>query len=123
MFDPVTPEGAGLVEYVKLFLDHMVPARLGVLLVSQGEGQVGVAICRGFSYLVEHKGPREALRWLYKLYQLKNSPAELTEEEVKGHFEAKFKSPPSSEVFTESYDVLCKVCQWVWLVVRCHVSL
>jgi len=43
--------------------------RLGVLLVVDPEeegGEVGVALTRGFSYLLEHKSPREALKWLYQ---------------------------------------------------------
>ena len=47
--------------------------RLGVLLVVDPEeegGEVGVALTRGFSYLVEHKSPREALKWLYQRVRL-----------------------------------------------------
>ena len=33
-------------------------------------GEVGVALTRGFSYLVEHKSPREALKWLYQRVRL-----------------------------------------------------
>jgi len=39
-----------------------------VLLVIDAEGEggeLGVALTRGFSYLVERKSPREALKWLY----------------------------------------------------------
>ena len=69
MLDPASEEGKELVEYVKLFLDHMVPARLGLLLVPQelDNNEVGVALCRGFSYLTAHESPRHALTWLYKV--------------------------------------------------------
>jgi len=43
-----------------------------VLLVVDAEGEggeLGVALTRGFSYLVEHKSPREALKWLYHQVQ------------------------------------------------------
>ena len=112
MFDPMTSEGAELVEYIKLFLDHMVPARLGVLLVPRTMDEGGVAICRGFDYLVQHKNPREALKWLHKLYSLKQSPSELRGADVRENFEKKFKTYPSNEVFSEEYDSLCKVSVW-----------
>ena len=67
MFDPATSDGAEMVDYAKLFLDHMIPARLGVVLVPEGGGEVGVALSRGFHYLVQHKSAREALRWLHKV--------------------------------------------------------
>lgn len=65
VLDPASEEGKELVEYVKLFLDHLVPARFGVLLVPQENSEVGVALCRGFSYLSVHDTPRRALTWLY----------------------------------------------------------
>ena len=65
--DPTSEDGKELVEYVKLFLDHMVPARLGVLLVPQENTEVGVALCQGFSYLAVQESPRRALAWLYKV--------------------------------------------------------
>ena len=67
MLDPSSEEGKEMVEYVKLFLDHMVPARLGLLLVPQENLDVGVALCRGFSYLSTHESARRALSWLYKV--------------------------------------------------------
>ena len=65
MLDPATEAGKELVEYVKLFLDHMVPARLGLLLVPLDNSEVGVAMCRGFNYLFVHESPRHAFTWLY----------------------------------------------------------
>lgn len=67
MLDPASEAGKELVEYVKLFLDHMVPARLGLLLVPRDNSEVGVAMCRGFSYLLVHESPRHAFNWLYKV--------------------------------------------------------
>ena len=67
MLDPASEAGKELVEYVKLFLDHMVPARLGLLLVLQDNREVGVAMCRGFSYLLVHESPRHAFTWLYEV--------------------------------------------------------
>lgn len=67
ILDPASEEGKELVEYVKLFLDHMVPARLGVLFVPQENTDVGVALCRGFGYLSVHVSARAALAWLYKV--------------------------------------------------------
>ena len=67
ILDPASEDGKELVEYVKLFLDHLVPARFGVLLVPEGSSDVGVALCRGFSYLSVHESPRQALTWLYKV--------------------------------------------------------
>ena len=67
ILDPASEDGKELVEYVKLFLDHLVPARFGVLLVPQESSEVGVALCRGFSYLSTHETPRQALTWLYKV--------------------------------------------------------
>ena len=70
MLDPASHEGKELVEYVKLFLDHMVPARLGLLMVPQENLEVGVALCQGFSYLSANESPRRALSWLYKVNQI-----------------------------------------------------
>lgn len=67
ILDPASEDGEELVEYVKLFLDHLVPARFGVLLVPEGSSEVGVALCRGFSYLSVHESPRQALTWIYKV--------------------------------------------------------
>ena len=67
VLDPASEDGKELVEYVKLFLDHLVPARFGLLLVPQETSEVGVALCRGFSYLSVHETPRKALTWLYKV--------------------------------------------------------
>lgn len=67
MLDPASEDGKELVEYVKLFLDHMVPARFGLLLVPRENTEVGVALCRGFSYLSVHDSPRRAMSWLYKV--------------------------------------------------------
>ena len=67
VLDPASEDGKELVEYVKLFLDHLVPARFGLLLVPQETSEVGVALCRGFSYLSVHETPRQALKWLYKV--------------------------------------------------------
>lgn len=65
MIDPVTSEGVEMIEYVKLFLGHHVPVRLGLVLLPSDE--VGVAIAQGFSFLVEHKSAREALKWVVKV--------------------------------------------------------
>ena len=67
MLDPASEDGKELVEYVKLFLDHMVPARLGLLLVVRDNSEVGVALCRGFSYLLAHESQRRAFSWLYEV--------------------------------------------------------
>ena len=63
MVDPVTSEGRDLIEYMKLFLDHQVPARMGLLLLPSDD--VGATITHGFSQLT--KSPREAFKWLVKV--------------------------------------------------------
>ena len=65
MLDPLSPEGRDLLEYIKLFLSHMVPARLGVLLLPSND--VGVVLTQGFSQVATDKTPRDALRWLMKV--------------------------------------------------------
>ena len=65
MVDPVTSEGIEMFEYIKLFLNHHVPVRLGLVLLPSDE--VGVAIAQGFTFLVEHKSAREALKWILKV--------------------------------------------------------
>lgn len=67
MVDPATPDGVEMTEYIKLFLDHYVPARLGLVLLPSDE--VGVALSQGFSFLVEHKSAREAFKWMVKVSQ------------------------------------------------------
>ena len=67
MFDPVSTSGVEMVEYVKLFLDHLVPARFGLVLLPDPENEAAVAVCQGFSYLSINLSPREALRWLLKV--------------------------------------------------------
>ena len=42
--------------------------RLGILLVSEEDNEVGVAISRGFYYIVEHHSAREALNWLLEVH-------------------------------------------------------
>ena len=59
-----------MVEYVKLFLDHMVPARLGLVLLPEAENEGAVAVCQGFPYLSANESPREGLRWLVKVRHL-----------------------------------------------------
>ncbi len=65
MIDPVTPDGKEMVEYIKLFLDHNVPARLGVLLLPSNDE--GVSLSRGFAQLVKDKSPRDAFKWFNKV--------------------------------------------------------
>ncbi len=67
MLDPMTSDGKDMVEYIKLFLDHKVPARLGLLLLPSNEE--GVTISRGFDQLVRDKAPRDAFKWLHKVSQ------------------------------------------------------
>lgn len=67
MLDPLSGPGLEMMEYVKLFLDHMVPARLGLVLVTSEEDQIGVAVNRGFSFLVAKVSSREAVRWIIKV--------------------------------------------------------
>lgn len=81
VLDPASEDGKELVEYVKLFLDHMVPARLGLLLVLRDNSGVGVALCRGFSYLLVHESPRRAFTWLYEVVVVKeHSPCGLVDD-------------------------------------------
>ncbi len=65
MIDPVTPDGKDMVEYIKLFLDHNVPARLGVLLLPSNDE--GVSLSQGFVQLVRDKSPRDAFKWFNKV--------------------------------------------------------
>ena len=91
-FNPASIESLDLVEYMALFLDNLVPVRfvfyfspslsislsfpslpqhvprLGVLLVSEEDSEVGVALSRGFYYIAEHHTARDALRWLLEVY-------------------------------------------------------
>ena len=67
MFDPVSTSGVEMVEYVKLFLDHLVPARFGLVLLPDHKNEAAVAVCQGFSYLSINLSPKEALRWLFKV--------------------------------------------------------
>lgn len=67
MLDPWSASSVELVEYVKLFLEHMVPARLGLVLLPDPESEVGVAVCQGFAYLSVKYSPKEGLRWLVKV--------------------------------------------------------
>lgn len=67
LLDPLSTAGVEMVEYTKLFLDHMVPARLGLVLVPDAENEGAVAVCQGFAFLSAKVSPREALRWLVKV--------------------------------------------------------
>lgn len=67
MLDPLSTAGIEMVEYVKLFLDHLVPARVGIVLLPDPENKPAVAICQGFAFLVANLSPREGLRWLMKV--------------------------------------------------------
>ena len=67
MLDPVSSDGAELLEYMQLFLDHNVPAQLGVLLVPQADSEVGVAVCQAFAYTVHALSPRQAFHWLVQV--------------------------------------------------------
>ena len=93
-FDPASPEGVELTEYIALFLDNLVPVRsayttsfplppsspnqhiavvlrLGVILVSatDEEEEVGAVMTRGFYYIAEHYSGRQALMWLLQVYR------------------------------------------------------
>ena len=70
LLDPLTAEGVEMVEYVKLFLDHMVPARLGLVLLPEAGNEGAVAVCQGFAFLCAKVSPREGLRWLIKVRHL-----------------------------------------------------
>lgn len=67
MLDPLSTSGVEMLEYVKLFMDHLVPARLGLVLVPDPENEVAVAVCQGFAFLSVKYSPREGLRWLLKV--------------------------------------------------------
>lgn len=67
MLDPLSTSGVEMLEYVKLFLDHLVPARLGLVLLPDPENEVAVAVCQGFAFLSMKYSPREGLRWLLKV--------------------------------------------------------
>ena len=68
MLDPLSPSGHELLEYVKLFLDHLIPARFGLLLVPDPQDEVGIAVCQGFSFIAAKISPREGLRWIIKVH-------------------------------------------------------
>ncbi len=67
MFDPLSPSGLEMTEYITLFLDHVVPARLGVVILAQPDQEVGVALSQGFAFLCKHASPREGLEWIGKV--------------------------------------------------------
>lgn len=75
--DPLSAAGVEMVEYVKLFLDHMVPARLGLVLLPEAENDSAVAVCQGFAFLSIKVSPREGLRWLVKVKHLTGLPLSL----------------------------------------------
>lgn len=56
-----------MLEYIKLFLDHMVPARLGLVLLPDPSNEAAIAVCQGFAFLSTKISPREGLRWLIKV--------------------------------------------------------
>jgi len=65
MVDPASSEGKEMLEYLKLFLEHHVPTRLGLLLLPSNE--LGHTLTRGFSDVVRDKSPRDAFKWLIKV--------------------------------------------------------
>lgn len=67
MLDPLSTAGVEMMEYLKLFLDHLVPARLGLLLVPDPKNAPAVSVCQGFAFLTVKSSPREGLRWLLKV--------------------------------------------------------
>ena len=67
MLDPFSSSGVEMLEYVKLFLEHAVPARLGLVLLPDPAQEAGVAVCQGFAFLSAKVSPREGLRWLIKV--------------------------------------------------------
>lgn len=67
LLDPLSTAGVEMVEYIKLFLDHMVPARLGIVVLPKADDEAAVAVCQGFSFLSVKVSPREGLRWLIKV--------------------------------------------------------
>jgi UDP-glucose:glycoprotein glucosyltransferase len=68
-FDPASLEGEELAEYITLFLENLVPVRLGVVLVSAADTgeEVGMVLTRGFYYIAENYSGRQALKWLLKV--------------------------------------------------------
>lgn len=67
MLDPWSTSGVEMLEYAKLFLDHMVPARVGLVLLPDQTQKPAVAVCQGFAFLSAKLSPREGLRWLIKV--------------------------------------------------------
>lgn len=91
--DPATDKGLEIVEYIKLFLDHSVPLRMGLVLVTGDSGdreEISVALARGFYHLAHKSSPREAVRWLLELQSLGLS--QLTRERIVESFGSTFGS-------------------------------
>lgn len=67
LLDPWSDSGVEMLEYVKLFMDHSVPARLGLVLLPDPQNEAALAICQGFAFISTKLSPREGLRWLIKV--------------------------------------------------------
>lgn len=67
MLDPVSDSGVELLEYAQLFLDHSVPARLGVVLLPKSGDAVGLAVCQAFAFTTDQLSPVHAFQWLVKV--------------------------------------------------------
>ena len=67
MLDPVSADGVEIMEYAQLFLEHAVPARIGLVLVSEPDDPIGIAICQRFAFTAEALSPSDAFHWLIKV--------------------------------------------------------
>ncbi len=70
--DPMSSSSSELLEYVQLFLDHNVPATLGILLVPQPNNEVAMEICQAFSFTVNSFTARDAFKWLVQVRALRS---------------------------------------------------
>jgi UDP-glucose:glycoprotein glucosyltransferase len=68
-FDPLSEEGEQLLQYVKLFMDHIVPIRFGLLPVDEGSGDTELRknIIQAFYYVAKDRGSRDAFDWIMEL--------------------------------------------------------
>ena len=67
MIDPVGVASGELLDYMQLFLEHHVPATLGLLLVPPADNPLARAVCHSFSFTKDTLSPREAFQWLVQV--------------------------------------------------------
>ncbi|XP_065840475.1 UDP-glucose:glycoprotein glucosyltransferase 1-like isoform X2 [Oscarella lobularis] len=104
--DPSTPDGVALLNMIQLFIEHSIPLRVGILVVSSDD-RASIALAKIFAYMSSENNAEEALDWLISsIYDgLIDDKSPVTYEHVSKAFEGEFGVDIARDVIdSDQYD-------------------